>query len=372
MRIKLLILIFFLLIHTGCTDIRILEDIGFIHGMALDIKVKEEYDYRRNLLITVSIPQIEQAAKKNREVLTTVGRSDKEAMLSFARQSNRQLVSGQLKNILYGLELAESGIGENIDTLNRDPTFGSRIKISVVNGSANELLSRDYPEHPRTSQYIDEMLEKEAQLNVIPETRLYHFTKDLFDDGRDPVAPVLKMGKNEIIVDGIGLFQDDRYITKLEPGDSRVFFFLRGDFTEGALHFDIEDEEKNKPAQLLYDSLENHRRISVDTSKFPDLEVNIELNIRGSLLEYNGTLDITNKTELHHLEQIIEGKIKAHAEEIVKVMQEEKVDSIGIGKVVRKHLDYETWSSIDWRDIYSNAMITIEVHAVIKDIGYFS
>ncbi len=76
---------------------KIIEDLGFIHGMGLDIEDEGEYEEGRKLLVTVSIPQIEEDAEKDRELLTTVARSDKEAMLNISRQSNRKLVSGQLR-----------------------------------------------------------------------------------------------------------------------------------------------------------------------------------------------------------------------------------------------------------------------------------
>nr|WP_096186682.1 hypothetical protein [Evansella halocellulosilytica] len=81
----------------GCADMKIIEDLGFIHGMGLDIEDEGEYEEGRKLLVTVSIPQIEEDAEKDRELLTTVARSDKEAMLNISRQSNRKLVSGQLR-----------------------------------------------------------------------------------------------------------------------------------------------------------------------------------------------------------------------------------------------------------------------------------
>lgn len=255
--------------------------------------------------------------------------------------------------------------------MNRDPIFGSRVKVIVVNGEANELLMRDYPEHPRPSRYIDQLLEKEVENNMIPEVRLYHFTRDLYDDGIDPVIPVVKVGDNEIVVDGIGLFKGDQYKTKIDPMDARVFFFMRGDFTEGALHFDVEDPELDKKAQLLFSSIENDKKVRVDSSDLNHIKVYLELNIRGSMLEYNGTINVVDPNGLRKIEQIIENQVRTKAEELLQVMQEYEVDSAGIGSYVRNSMSYEEWKGLDWHDVFANIDIEVSVTAAIKDAGFF-
>lgn len=369
MKIVYLFILVFLLV--GCTDQRIIEDVGFIQGMSLDIADPKQHEADNRLLVTVAIPQVDPEMAAKREVLTTLANSDKEAMLAISRKTNRQIVSGQLRTIFFGLELAEHGIGERILTMNRDPIFGPRVKVAVVNGKAHDLLIKDYKQHPRTSRYVDQLLEKEANLNMIPEVRIYQFKRDWMDEGIDPVVPILKKGIDDIIVDGIALFQDDRYVGKIEPKQARVFFFLSGKFTGGALQMSFKEEGIDKPVQVLYSSVVNRRKVNVIHHGPNGIEIVLNISVRGQLLEYNGKLDVASEEGQHRLEREIENYIKAEVEDIIKTMQQINADSIGIGRYVRNSMSYNDWKEMDWREVFPTIQVTCNVEAKIRDFGYF-
>ncbi|WP_185819494.1 Ger(x)C family spore germination protein [Salibacterium salarium] len=360
----------FMLLLVGCNDKYIIEEVGFLHSLGLDVEKSSDVD---EYLVTGVIPQIAPDAKNNRELLTSVSSSDKEALLDLARQSNRDVANGQLRNVLFGKELAEEGIQENIRTMNRDPKFGTRVQVVVVNGQANDLLSQPYTQHPEASQYIDALLEKEARLNNIPETRMHQFTRDLYDDGIDPVTPILRRGEDTVVLDGIALFDNAKYVEKIDPKSSRIFFFLLGNYSAGSLHLELGKGEDDKTIQLLFDSIQNTREMTIknadDTEK---MKIDIQISIKGSLVEYNGPLDITNKKDLRTLETELENIVENRARHLLSVLQAQGVDSIGVGKRVRNSLSYADWESLNWKETFQNIEINPHVEAEIINIGIFS
>ncbi|WP_017729111.1 Ger(x)C family spore germination protein [Halalkalibacterium ligniniphilum] len=369
---KTIIIVFVVaLICCGCSDKKLLEDVGFIHALALDIHKIEEFEEDGALQFTVAIPQIEPEAEKDSEVLTTIARSNKEAILNVSRQSERDLVTGQIRNVLYGVNLAKNGLQDQIEALNRDPIFGSRLKISIINGHASELLENEYPAHPRSSKYIDKLLDKEIRNMMVPESRLYQFTRDLYEEGIDPVAPLLKHANDEIVADGIALFKNDQYITKIDPNDARVFFFLKGGSSEGTLHFDMEDPATKKKAQLLYEGIKNRRKINVSNdADGGNIQAEIDINVRGSILEYTGSLNLTDEKDMRKLESMIENHIKEVALRLIRTMQDNEVDSIGIGIFVKNSLSYEQWKQLNWRKAFPTIDVKVNVNAEIKNTGF--
>ncbi|MGO4372212.1 Ger(x)C family spore germination protein, partial [Paenibacillus sp. MCAF20] len=228
-----------LLLLTGCGDERILEKMGFIHSTGYDLVPAENEGEKDKLRVTIAVPKADPEGKIKRETMSAVVASSKEARIEFSRQTELSLVSGQTRNTLFGVTLAQKGLREHIDTLLRDPAISQRVKITIVNGSVYELLIKRYPEHPRPGQYMDRMLDKEASVMMIPTVTLYDFTRDFYDDGVDSVAPILKQKGKNIALDGIALFQGDRYVSRIDADDALIFAILRQNFRRGEMSIDL-------------------------------------------------------------------------------------------------------------------------------------
>jgi spore germination protein len=352
-----------LLLLAGCGDQRILERTGFIQSASHDLLPDGKIRYA--LSLPIANPEI----KAKSGYLETIADNTKEARIILARKTNLLLVSGQLRTALFGMPLAKKGIWEHMDTLTRDPTISEQVKIIVVNGDADSLLEKNFNEFPRTAQYIDRLIEKEAKGNTIPETTVYSFSRDYYDDGIDPIAPIIKDAGDSIIVDGIGLFRDGQYVDKIGSDESILFSFLLGSFKHGELNVDLSTVEPRSKAVML-SSLNSSRKISVDNGRNGPRNVVINVNVKASVLEYMGELNLGNDADKQKLEQAISDILTKRVEQIVKFLQEKKIDSIGIGKHVRNSMDYNAWKSLYWRDEFSNLNVRCNIKLKIKDYGF--
>ncbi|WP_364146977.1 Ger(x)C family spore germination protein [Paenibacillus sp. LPE1-1-1.1] len=368
--LQLVIAVECFLILLGCNDQRILEKQGFIQTAGYDLLRKEEKTGEDELLVSVDIPKADPEGQMRRETLSVLAHSGKEAKIKFSEQTELSLVSGQLRDTLYGIKLAKSGIWEHIDDLIRDPSLSQNVKVVVVNGVAHDLLVKNYPQHPRTSQYIDRMLEKEAASNQIPVVTIYDFTRDYFDDGIDPVAPIVKESTKNITMDGIALFKKDRYITKIETEKTLIFAFLRHNFRKGEISIDL-GKAKDRIERLLLNSINSHRKVHVKRMKDKSFAVEIQLKIEGAVLEYTGEHQLSKDKDRREVEKLISEYIVHEADAMIKLMQKNKVDSLGIGKYVRNSLSYEEWQALDWDEVYTNLEVRCTAKVVIKDFGKF-
>ncbi|WP_162880763.1 hypothetical protein [Paraliobacillus sediminis] len=75
------------------------------------------------------------------------------------------------------------------------------------------------------------MIQSGVTLFTLP--RLTAFTRDRLDDGIDPILPLIKTGEKESVIDGVALFKEDRYITKINPEDTLTFSVLYSNFRTG-------------------------------------------------------------------------------------------------------------------------------------------
>jgi spore germination protein len=350
---------------SGCGDQRILEDLGFIQTTSYDLLPNGELSF------SVSIPQADPETSAKREVLTATAKSSKEARMIMSRQTGMMLVSGQLRNVLFGTSLAESGLHGHLDTLFRDPSISSQVKISVVEGSAGELLIDDYKQHPRTGRYIDMLLEKEALGQTIPKVTLFNFARDFFDQGVDPVAPILKKHENNYITtDGIALFRDDRYVTKIHSQDALVFAFLKDKFREGQINIDL-TEINGKQENVMFSSLISTRKIKITRGVQGVEKVTFHVKVTGSVLEYIGDAKLSNDRERRELEQRISQYISKKGDAMIALMKKHQVDNLGIGSHVRNRVGYEQWKKMNWRQELQKIPVECSFDVHIKDYGKF-
>ena len=370
-----IILVIMVILLVGCADQRILEELGFTHTISYDVADEDSYDENKRLKIALSIPIASDEVKEKREILVTNANSSKEARTILSSETDRILVSGQLRNSLFGEELARKGIWDLIDTLVRDPAVGQNTKILVVSGEAFELLKKDYKQHPRTGEYIDRLIDKEVNSQAIPDVTIYHFTRDYFDDGVDPVAPLLKKNGEHLIIDGIALFNSDKYVTSIEPSKAVLFSILTKKFKEGQISVNLTgngDDDKSDKEMVMFSSVISKRKIhaekSNDESQF---KVNIKLTIHGSVLEYIGNKELGDDADRDELEKEMAKYIKKETEKMITDMQEHNVDSIGIGKYVRNSLTFEEWQELDWDEVYPKVEVAVDAELKIKDYGKF-
>lgn len=348
---------------TGCNDRRILEKTGFINVISYDKLPNGELKY------SISIPNADTESENSRLVLNTVGKSSREARINLAREVNLLLVSGQLRSVLFGETIAKDGIWEQMDTFIRDSTTSERMKIIMVDGDAGQLLEKEYKAHPRSGSYIDQLLKKEAMAQSIPEATLYTFTRDYYDDGIDPVVPILKDGGKSIVLSGIGLFRGDKYVSRINPKDSLLFAFLYGNFNHGQINIDL-SQETQESKNVMVTSLISSREISVNHERNDEINVTINVKVRASVLEYRGKLHLSNKKERKKLEKELSENLTARSQQIIKLMQDHKSDNIGIGMYVRNSMSYKKWKDINWNEVFSKVNVKCNINLTFKDTGF--
>jgi spore germination protein len=292
----------------------------------------------------------------------------------LSKQTELRLVNGQLRNTLFGSDLARNGIRGLLEPLIRDPLISQRLKLTVVEGNAHDLLMKEYPQHPRTGKYIDRILEKEANYQTIPEVSLYHFTRDLLDDGIDPVAPIVKQGQNNVMINGIALFHEDRYAAKIEPEKSIIFSLLRGDFRQGEMVAHLQENgpsKQTKQTLAIISSLISKRDIQISRSEGNPFKAVFHIQLKGSILEYDGHLDMTKNVDRLKMETLISNYIKDEANQMFRHMQQHHVDSTGIGIAVRNSLTYQEWKKLDWESLYPQTEVTFNIKVKINSYGMF-
>ena len=353
---------------TGCKDQRILEDLSMINAVGIDSS-KEKQKGAEQILLTVNFLEIDPDAKKQMGMLSSTGTTIKEARINLSRQTSHYLASGQMRTVLIGQNLARTGIWKHLDTLYRDPAIGQRVWVTVVDGRASDLITANYAQKTLLGITISELIETGRKNHSIPNVNLSHFARDYWDDGIDPVAPIITKGQNRIRTNGIALFKDDRYVARIPPEKGLIFDMLRDNVKGGELFLALGGKEERE--WVMIDAIVSNRNISVKRLHpiLPRFEVDIQQEIKGNLLEYIGPHSPDTKEEQAKLEKKIAQHIKRQNDELLAFMQKKHADGAGIGQYVRNSMSYQDWKKLDWNEVYPKVKINTRVKVKIKAYG---
>ncbi|WP_409342782.1 Ger(x)C family spore germination protein [Paenibacillus sp. MBLB4367] len=349
-----------LFLLTGCTaDQRVIGKIGLVNTIGYDA-VSGENGHRK-LQATIFVPKISDA-KKN-QVLTATAKSTRDAMFAFTRKTDDILEMGQIRNVLFGIDFAKQGIDDMLLNLSNTPTVGARVKVIIVAGTAQEVIGHSFKEYPDAGQYITRLLKKEFETTDLPETNICSFRRDMYDDGMDAIAPIIKLGKDELIIDGVALFDEDRYMAKLNPEQASFLYLLNGKLSRGELRLTLPSGDF-----VSLGNIDNRRKVTVNLDDPEHFRADVSITVAGEIGDFPvGASPGAKQTQLQ-FEQAIAEQIEREAHKVIKLVQSHRVDSIGIGHYVRNKMSYGRWTKLDWGRRYAEMKISCHVKVKIKSV----
>ncbi|WP_409297195.1 Ger(x)C family spore germination protein [Peribacillus sp. SCS-26] len=361
---KILFLLLACMLSGGCSQQRILEEQAMVQATSFDLIKGETGTEPAKIRVSDALPQ----DRSSQKVLTAIARSSKEARAKINSQTDLNIVSGQLRTFLFGDRLAKKGLWKYTDTLERDPAISQQANMVLVEGNAYKMLSGDYKQKEATYAYLDSLIEKAVKNGDIPESKLFHFARSNVDDGTDPVMPILVQKKDHVDYNGLALFRDDRYITKLSRAEEIFFSMMTEHLDAGQINFELRDKNSRIPDFLAFALLRSTRKVKVE-HKAGKLKVNLRIKASGSITEFIGDRSLNSAAARKRLKGEMEAYFEHKANSLIKVMQKENVDSLGLGQYVRNSIGYGKWKEMNWRKEYSAIPISCQIELTINDFG---
>jgi spore germination protein len=353
----------------GCSDQKILEEQGLVQAVSYDLAKKRHGSDIQPIHVGIAIP-IMKGGSSSQKNLEAVARSSKEARSLLTSQTEWNLVSGQLRTALIGRDVAEQSIWKHLDTLEREPSVSQRVKLALVKQNAYDLMSSDFKTGSGTFSYLDKLLEKGVKNNVIPEVTLYKFARDYYEDGIDPVMPILVKKNSSIDSDGIALFRGDRYITSLKHSQGITFTILTDRIHTGQVNIEIPSSGKSQAEFAAMRIIKSYKKAKVVRTKTAErFTVHISIKLKGSVIEYLGKKDLSSEKDRVYLEAVMAKQIEKDMVKIAEKTKKYSTYSLGIGRYVKNSMTYKEWKNMDWRKIYPKTNVVFHVRIMIKDYG---
>jgi spore germination protein len=353
--------ILMIILLTGCAEQRIIDDLALINAVGYDLTDNETNPLR----LTGTFPIITKDGNYDRKTIMVEGKSSKDAREKVRFKTNFKLESGQLRVSLFGQKLAKEGMLPYLQSLVRDPSIGTRLKLALAEEEASEVLLLQIKNEGQNATYLEQFLTKLNRENFRANYNIYQFLRDYYDDGIDPILPVFKVEKNNIAYNGIGLFHEDKLVEILKPSEARYLFLFREEMQKGVFVEQIDVGEEAKAFIMLNYELRNHR-IKVHATR---KKASVYIELIGDIVEYTGKEDVSDPKIQKKIEKIITKKINQDGKELILKLQKLQVDPLGIKRYVRNKMTYNEWNAVNQYQAYQEMNINVEANVIINSSG---
>jgi spore germination protein len=352
-KVYITLIVFIIILISGCTpyvENNTIEEIAPVTFWSINSGDEGK------LVISTLIPPL---IKEKKKLLTLEVDLLKQGGKNFNLKYYRELKSGQLRMLLINEELAKKGIISIINTLITDPEISQRIYLVIVRGNFDEYIENQLSDQENSDYFLYRMLrhyekKNQGEITVI---NLHQFKNQLYSPFTDPILPVFKAEKDNFTYEGTAIFSDDKLIETVTSMDDQVYQIIGND------HY-LKFLTLPKLSVVI-----GHVRSNVDMNlnrKFTSLSVKV--NMTGRIEEYRGEKNILNQKELVRMNRDIESYLEKQTIDLLKKMQEWRVDPFKIGTKTLSPLS-KPLTDKEWLDKWSKMDINVDYQLELEPLS---
>ncbi|WP_246941818.1 Ger(x)C family spore germination protein [Bacillus pinisoli] len=381
---KVYFIIVILLSMTGCWDRVELNDVSIVTGIAID--KGEEQKYKLTIELINAAENAKQQAQGFAPSITysQEGNSLSELANKMNVGMTRKMIYSHTRIVVLTKEIAEEGLLDFIDYLERSGEFRNDFNILIYEGeSAAEALKITYPLQKNSSLKVNRQIETFYQnWGGDPDIRLTDFITALSSKGREPVLATIRVkgdpekGKTVenmqtveqdalIEVSGLAIFRDDKYVGTLGVIDARNYLWLEG-LESTSLTVPCQEEGKfigvrvRRSSSSIESSMKNGK---------PYFKVTMKAEGKIEATQCIENLEKINTYQ--DFEEATEKFVKDDVTRTIQLLQEKyESDVFGFGEALeRQHYDDFQKLKGDWDHYFAEATIDVDVDIHIRRSG---
>jgi len=363
--IRILPLILFLLLLTGCWNNEELNESALVHGVGIDKGNGDKLKF--SLEIIKPGENAGEGGMGSGENIIIEKEQDTlmEAARETIRDVKRRPFFDHNRLWLISRELAEEDFIGYLDLSRRDQMFRLNSYIFISEEDPINILKTPTLYEDLSSQEIVTALEQVTYISGFTSVKLYEFFKLMEGPVPNAYIPMIKTKEEPqqtiTSLDGTAVIKDGKMVGKLTNHETKGLNVLLGTASGGNVQLNISGDkvtvEVNNSKTNIEPILEGNQ-----------LKAKVELKVSGTLAD-NTTKDAITEEWIERLEKEVSKQIENDIEKTLNKLQNElETDITGIGiKTYRKYP--HQWDKVkkNWNEVFSNADITT---GVVVDINH--
>ncbi|MGE7978300.1 Ger(x)C family spore germination protein [Psychrobacillus sp. NPDC093200] len=367
-----LITLFLCIILVGCAETNILDRIGLTTLVGYDIGSEEE-----NIKTTAVIREVSPEFQSNVEVVTAEEATSKGARVKTNRKLSKKIMVGQMRVILFSEEIAKDDIHYFIDAHLENASVSNGVYMAVVEGPMSSLLEYKYENIEDIGQHIYRLLEQNIESEYMISSTLHVVARDYYSAGRNIVMPIIKREEEFVEISGIALFKDGNMSGRLSAEDSFFVKIIRDNYKHGNFQTKLKEEDispslmKNPfdEIPLAFDTVKTDRKLKLVNSTTPEFDLNI--TIKGRLLELRSDIDVGNPKIVDELEKGISNNLKREISRVISIGQKYESDVFGFGESYRSSVRNSKLTNEKWHELFKTMKVNVKVDFELVRNGVF-
>lgn len=376
-KLSLIIILTSSVILSGCWDNRDVTEISFSTALGAD----KAPDGKLEMTIEIAKSQKQQAQG---------GDSEKKSVFIVSSQGDTLFIAGRsmvekLKSQVYPTkqvlclvseELAQEGLMQVLDFLERDPEANITAQMVVVRGAPmKKVMEAQSQQEKITSLHIAKTITiNQDAFGTSKEARIIDVLRDIGSYGKDPLLPIIQIDQEdkelkaeEMSISGSAAFRGDKLVGFLTDAQTRGWLLASDKGKKSVYSVPSPNTEDKKMSFEMYSST---GKIDVKMIEGKP-KLTITAKVSGDIGESQESTDLTKPEVLAKLRAEVAKVIKGEIESALTTSQEYKADVFGFGEVIHRKYSAE-WQKMqyDWNEIFSKAPYEINVEVKIKRSGY--
>lgn len=396
---KIVIIVLLIVGFASCKDAQEPETLGYVVAIGIDLPDTDEEGYNITLQFAnpdkISGGSSEsggQGGEESIENISVVAPGIYPAINIANHIISKKFVLSHTKLIVFSDEVAKRGVGEFLETVNRNGDIRPNIYFAVSKGQAKDFLEEVNPKTEVNPVRYYTMIFETDYSGFIPQNMsgdfyLFHNSdekstvmpicsvlegdgkRDYSDSGyqyetQDFVAGEIPTTSREIQVAGMAVFEDGKKTAEIGDIKTEIFNVLTGEYQSSYVSYFW---EKADTPVTVTQMQKKKPKIKVSTqSEIPKISITVYLE--AELL--SGTQNGIIEDELEAFSKEAGTEIKRQAEEFLYETKVLGTDVTGFGSYAKRNFkNIKEFRKYNWKEKYRNAEIDVKVQFSVRRTG---
>lgn len=307
---KIILLISFILILSGCYDYKELNDMSIVSGIGIDF-IDNEY------IVSLEITRSSKDGSSTEIESNVVTGSDSNISNAFNKAMNmtdKEVYLEHVELLIISTELAEYGISDVFDYIVRNTTINSNYFV-VIGDNPKELLSTTMDNKSMSQVIVDTVSYTQGDTSI---DDLDIMASKFITNKEDIALPYVSLDDNSINYSDIVYFNGDKMVGKI---NNKMYSFLVLD-TKDILF------TRNNNTIKIY-----NKKISMEV-KDNIIEVNIKVD--GQISKINKGVNLKDEDSYGKLEKLMNKEIEEETILFIDTILDNDSDLLGFKNIYYK------------------------------------
>lgn len=377
---KLIILVFCLMITSGCWDSIELEERGFVIGVGIDLNEESSDDegalsLSQQFVIPTGSSQGGSGGEGGSgdafQNIVSSGNTIFETVRRVAARTNRSPFYEHIKLIVISEEIAKSThFPDVLDYFLRYPEMRRGTQVMVTPEKAGDILGISPKNEKLPAMYIKSISKNNYKnARMVPPTRIGKIHENLLGYESYMIQMIVKLNSEEVKISGQAVFNGytDKLVGFIEEDATEGVNFITGQLKGGLLEAKVKDEI------VVYEMDKVKTKIEPIYEK-GKIKFKVDIQTTGTIPESYKSFDLLDEEEIQQTEKAIKEKIYEFTDlAISRVRDELKTDIFEFSKKFKTKYPNE-WEQMknDWdigENYFQQSEIEVNVNAVVDRSG---